>query len=241
MLKVWQAPAGRRWTRVLPLIAALGAGFSLSGCVGAALVAGGAAGLAVAQDRSFGDSIDDSAIDMRVQAEMLRQGGDAMNNVNVDVHDGSVLLTGTVPTPEDRVVAARSAWSTPHVKTVANELEVRNGSRFARLPKDKWISTRLRSELITKSQVKSINYGIETVDGTVYLFGKARDRAELDRVTNAARNIAGVKKVVSHVEVDGAPPLQQAAASSYAPPAASSVPDYRPQATRPPVTITQLQ
>ena len=190
-------------------ILALMAGFSLSGCVGAVLIAGGASSLVVAQDRAFGEAIDDSVVDMRIQAELAKSDRNGTRNVNVDVSEGRVLLTGTVPRPEDRVTAARIAWSTPHVKEVVNELEVRDGSRFARLPKDKWISGRLRSELLAASKVKSINYGIETIDGTVYLFGTARTKAELDLVTAKARSIGGVKKVVSHVRLEDDPGQRQ--------------------------------
>ena len=47
--------------------------------------------------------------------------------------------------------------------------------------------------------VLSINYSVETVNGTVYLIGIAQDEAELVRVIEHARGIEDVKRVVSHV------------------------------------------
>jgi len=66
---------------------------------------------------------------------------------------------------------------------------------------DTSITTKLRARLTGDSNVSGINYSIETVDGVVYLMGTARDRAELDRVLAHARDISGVRNVVSYVEV----------------------------------------
>ena len=46
-----------------------------------------------------------------------------------------------------------------------------------------------------------VNYSVETVNGIVYLIGIAQDEGELTRVTDYARNIGGVVKVVSHVRM----------------------------------------
>ena len=56
-----------------------------------------------------------------------------------------------------------------------------------------------RGKLLVDSDVLSINYSVETVNGTVYLLGIAQDEAELARVTEHARSIEDVKRVVSHV------------------------------------------
>jgi osmotically-inducible protein OsmY len=50
---------------------------------------------------------------------------------------------------------------------------------------------------------------VQTVNGTVYLLGLARDQSELERVTLHARTIPGVKKVVSYVDLKTVP-VQQA-------------------------------
>lgn len=192
-------------SRLFSIFALLAAGISLSGCVAAVVAGATATGVMIAQERTFGTALDDSTTDIAIQSRLSHAGGKAMRNVNVDVHDGIVLLTGTVPRPEDRVTAARVAWDTASIREVINELEVRDGSRFLRLPKDHWISTRVRSSLMVASKVKNINYGVETVDGTVYLFGIARSQSELDVATARVRRIGGVKQVISHVRVKQGP------------------------------------
>ncbi|MEK9645333.1 MAG: BON domain-containing protein, partial [Alphaproteobacteria bacterium] len=74
--------------------------------------------------------------------------------------------------------------------------------------RDTIISTELKTKLLFDSKVSSINYSIETVDGVVYLIGIAQNREELNRVTNYARNLGYVKKVVSYVTIKKPEPLK---------------------------------
>ncbi len=201
---------GRRLSsRLFLALGLLGAAFFLSGCVAAAVV-GGTAGTAgvgalVAQDRSVGEGIDDTAIDGRIKYRLLNEGG-GLDQVNVAVNKGNVLLTGSVLSPEDRVTAAKIAWSTSQVETVINEVEVSDKSEIKRIPGDTWLSMRVRTALLFQKGVKNINYGIEVVNGTVYLFGTAQNREELHRATDRVRGVPGVKKVVSHVRLKTPPP-----------------------------------
>jgi hypothetical protein len=86
----------------------------------------------------------------------------------------------------------------------------------------------VRSKLVF-SNVRSVNYTVHTVDGSVYLIGSARDQAELERATTLARNVAGVKRVVSYVEIrPGAPEGSQLAGQPASPPPYSTGPGALP-------------
>ncbi len=187
--------------RMLMLGAFLTLGGALSGCVGAALVAGGTTGYMVAQERTVGDGIDDISMDLQIQDRMRQQDGADLGRVNVSVNEGRVLLTGLVHTPEDRVAAARATWSHPRGKEVINEIEISSLSEWKRVPKDTWISNQIRAKVIFDGEVAGRNYDIEVVDGTVYLLGVAENQYELERAVDHARNVRGVKKVVSHVHL----------------------------------------
>jgi hypothetical protein len=81
------------------------------------------------------------------------------------------------------------------------------------------------------SNVRSVNYNIETAEGSVYLIGSARTEAELHHATDLARNVPGVKRVVSYVEVrPGEPPGAQLAG----PPPASGPAGYSATPAGPP-------
>ena len=96
--------------------------------------------------------------------------------------------------------------------------------------KDTWISPQIRSDLVFDSQVRSVNYTIDTVNGSVYLIGSARTQAELDRVTDTARNVPDVKRVVSYVEIRPGAPVAAAAGRAAAADAVAA----RSARTRPP-------
>jgi hypothetical protein len=109
--------------------------------------------------------------------------------------------------------------------------------------KDTWITSEVKSKLVF-SNVRSVNYTIETSNGSVYLIGSARSQAELDHATDLARNIGGVKRVVSYVEVrPGAPPgAQQAGQPTPAPyPAASAAAPPQAPADAAPTTPVEAQ
>jgi osmotically-inducible protein OsmY len=91
------------------------------------------------------------------------------------------------------------AWQIEGVREVIDEIEVADRAGVLDGARDYWITTQLRVALTVDRDVSAINYSIDTVNGTVYLMGIARDQAELDRVTNHARNMSYVRRVMSYV------------------------------------------
>jgi len=199
--------SARRIALMRSIAVLVGLGFLVSGCTLPAMLVGAVAttGIAAAQERSMGDAVDDLTTQVAIEAKYVREDTSLFANVDTTVIEGRVLLTGLVKTPEDRIEAARLAWQAPGVNEVINEIEVTDRSTLWAFPKDAWISTRLRAKLIGDGDVYDINYDIETVNGTVYLLGIARDEKEHNRVLQHARNIGGVKKVVTHVRQTAAP------------------------------------
>ncbi|MEM1138374.1 MAG: BON domain-containing protein [Pseudomonadota bacterium] len=172
-----------------------------SGCA-PALIAGTTVGaVTVAQERRVGDAFDDATLQVDIEGRLLDADADLFRKVNVDVVESRVLLVGLVPTESKRNEATQIAYQAPHVKEVINELQVAEGSRLSAYPGDLAISTQLRTKLITDADIHQLNYHIETVRGSVYLFGIARSQSELDRSINHARSLRGVQRVVSHVRI----------------------------------------
>lgn len=181
-------------------VAALMLVASLSGCVGVAVGAGATAGTAALQERGFSGAVDDTVIHGKITHAYL-ENDVAFKLVAVKVHEGRVLLTGTVPKPDDRIAAVRHAWSVDGVKAVINEIKVSDDSGVLDLARDKWVNAQLRLKITFDGKIKAINYAIDTVNGTVYLMGIAQSKEELALVRNHARNIEYVRRVISHVRV----------------------------------------
>jgi osmotically-inducible protein OsmY len=183
------------------ICAGLGLAVLAGGCTEALIGAGATAGVAVAQERSVGAAIDDTTVQLDINRRLFEKNEKLFTKISLEVVEGRVLMTGIVPKPEDRVEAVRIAWTAPGVKEVINEIQVQDKTSLTDFASDAWITTRLRATMLTDRDVSDINYSVETVNGTIYLMGIARDRGELDRVTNHARNIPGVKQVKSFVRL----------------------------------------
>jgi osmotically-inducible protein OsmY len=209
---------------------------TLGGCplaiVGGIGAAGGA-GYAANDERGVHGGIDDFAIKSNIQ-KAWAQANPLLETLNINVYEGRVLLTGAAPTPASEAEAAEIAGRVPGVRAVYNEIELTLPESAWADAQDTWISSRLRTELAFTPDLRSGNYTIETVNGSVYLIGSARTQAELDNATSIARNIPDVKRVVSYVEVrPGMPVAQQQPLPTALP--ASSAPPANLQGAAPPM------
>lgn len=174
-------------------------GLALGGCVGAAVGAAATGGVIVSQERSVGDAVDDFTIRAALNERFFSEDVDLLQEVSFTVVEGRVLLKGSVVKPEDRIRAVRLSWQVDGVREVINEIQVTDEDSVLNFARDTWISTQLKSTILFDRDIYSVNYNVETVNGTIYLMGIAQDEAELQRVTNHARTIDQVKRVVSHV------------------------------------------
>ncbi|MDE1153193.1 MAG: BON domain-containing protein [Micavibrio sp.] len=188
----------------LAFIAAQG----LSGCapVGIAAGAGATVGVAAAQEGGLKGATTDASIRVAITDLWLKQGFDLYRRLSMTVKEGRVLITGSVPTPDMRVDAVRLAWQADGVKQVINEITIENDAGVKAYVTDSWITSDLKTHMMFDKYVQSINYSIETVNGTVFLMGIAQDQKELDRVLDYARNTKYVKNVVSYVRLRGETP-----------------------------------
>jgi osmotically-inducible protein OsmY len=186
-------------------VAALALSFTLllplGGCVVAAVGTAGAVGLTAAQDKTMGEALDDATLSNQIKAKLLSENSEKYAEVDVEVANGLVLLSGRVNNPEDRVRAEGIAWSAALTKDVANEIKIEPPGGFIANMSDEVITGRVRARLIGSKTVKSVNFNIETYDGVVYLMGTARTAKELKKAAEEASVVAGVKQVVSYVRI----------------------------------------
>ena len=82
----------------------------LSGCVGLAVGAGAAVGVAAAKEGGLRNSVSDTAIKLQITDLWLKHDASLFRRLSTTVNEGRVLITGTVPTPDARVDAIRLAW-----------------------------------------------------------------------------------------------------------------------------------
>ena len=172
---------------------------ALAGCFFLSACAVTTAGVTPGDERNFARSLNDINADRVINARLKRAEGVTMGNVEVEVAEGVVVLSGSVPTEQDRIEAEKIAWSAPHVKQVGNELVIAGKQSFRSNLNDGLITTSVQSRLVADKYIKGRNINVETYEGKVYLLGVARNQAELERAALVASTTKGVKEVVSYV------------------------------------------
>ncbi len=175
----------------------------LQSCVPLVVGTGIYGGKLLAEDKTVGETISDKTIWTKIRTKIINQKLDKVfGDINVKVNEGKVLLTGTVQNRELIVSILRICWSTQGVKEVINELKVSQEEfSVTNYASDSWITTKARSKLLF-SNVKSINFSLETIDGTVYVIGIAQSQNELNSVIKLLSGISRVKKVIPFVRVN---------------------------------------
>ena len=166
-----------------------------------AVGAGAAVGVAAAQEKGVSAAADDVRIRAEINGLWLQTDENLLYDIELQVQERRVLLTGSVEDPELRLKAVRLCWQVDGVEEVINEVEISDKSGFTNYTRDAQISTELRSTMLVDQDIRSINYSIETVNQTIFLMGVARSQDELDRVIDHARNIEYVRRVRNYVRV----------------------------------------
>ncbi|MBF0335910.1 MAG: BON domain-containing protein [Alphaproteobacteria bacterium] len=183
----------------LSILAALPLALSACDPVGMAIGAGAYAGVAASQERGFQGAVDDTKIAAEVNHMWFQHDHLLFGKLSSTVTEGRVLITGIVPTADNRVDAVRLAWQVAGVREVINEIQVRDTVDPVTFGRDVLIANTLRTRLMFDSEVSAINYTVDVVEGVVYVMGISQTDVERDRVIGHARNIENVKRVVNYV------------------------------------------
>lgn len=187
--------------RTLALIVVAAASLSVSGCVTAAIGTAASVGVYAAQDRTIGEGIDDASASQQVKMRLMAADSTAFQEVDVEVANRNLLLSGTAPTAEHRQAAETIARSIRTIDNVYNEVVVGEPSSVMRSAQDEFITAQIRARLTASPAVRAININIETFHGNVYLMGTARSQHELERAAEIASVVGGVRRVVSFMQV----------------------------------------
>ena len=179
---------------------------SQSGCapiiVGAAAGTGAMIGSTATEERGLGVAITDTQIRATIGQLWYNHNRDMYTKLSLTVREGRVLVLGSLPTDQMHLDAVRIAWKAKGVKEVIDEIRVtpKNG-HLGDYTRDAWITTKLKSQMLFDKNIESRNYNIKTVGSVVYIMGIAQHQQELNRVTDHARNLSGVAKVVSYARL----------------------------------------
>ncbi len=190
-----------RMRKFIAILAVFVASAGASGCMTAAVGTAASVGVYAMQDRTIGEGIDDAAASSQVKMRLMAADSSAFQEVDVEVANRNLLLSGTAPTAEHRQMAETIARGARIIDNVYNEIVVGQPSSLAQSAQDEWITAQIRTRLTASPTVRAININIETFHGTVYLMGIARTDQELRRAAEIASVVSGVQRVVSFMQV----------------------------------------
>ena len=166
------------------------------------LASGGGATMVIAEgDRSLGAVVDDATIKLNLSAKFLKSENSLFLDVNSNVTEGRVLLTGLVDTQEIRIEAVRKVWEINGVREVINEIEVGNKTTLKEYMNDLWINTQVKSLAARTIGLRSFSYNFETIKGKVYIAGITSRPEQLQAIVESTKTIKGVKEIVNYVVI----------------------------------------
>ena len=179
-------------------------GLILSGCVGVSSGGIFGTGVSVALDpRSVGTQIDDSIMQKNLSARVILMDKKYILSVKSKVLDGRIFLTGKVNNPEEKLKLTKLAWETDGVRSVRNDIKIKEAFSFKQSAKDLLITSQLRTALILDRNIKATNYQIDTYKKKIYIYGIAITSEEKDEVIKEAKEILDVKDVIASILIVG--------------------------------------
>ena len=175
-------------------------GLILSSCAGVSSKGIFGTGVSVAFDpRSVGTQIDDSIMQKNLSTRIILVDKRYLISVKSKVLDGRIFLTGKVDNPEDKLKLTKMAWETQGVRSVRNDIKVKEEFNFKQSAKDLLITSQLRTALILNKNIKASNYQIDTYKKKIYIYGIAITSEEKDDVLIEAKQILDVKDVIASI------------------------------------------
>ena len=172
----------------------------LTSCVGVSSSGIFGTGVSIATDpRSLGTQIDDSIMQKNLTARILLIDKKYFLNIKSKVLDGRIFLKGKVDDPEEKLKITKVAWETQGVRSVRNDIKVRENFNFKQSAKDILITSQLRTALILNNQIKAANYQIDTYKKKIYIYGIAINKEERETVVSEAKEILDVKDVIASI------------------------------------------
>jgi osmotically-inducible protein OsmY len=120
-------------------------------------------------------------------------------SVKSKVLDGRIFLTGKVDNPEEKLQLTKMAWEIKGVRSVRNDIKIKEEFNFKRSAKDILITSQLRTALIFNKNIKATNYQIDTYKKKIYIYGIALTSEEKDLVISEAKEILDVKDVIASI------------------------------------------
>ena len=172
----------------------------LGGCVGSASKGVFGTGVSIAIDpRSLGTQIDDTIMQKNLVARLTLREKSYFLSIKTKVLDGHIILTGNINNPEEKLHITKLAWETNGVRSVKNDIKIKEKFNFKRSTKDVLITSQLKTAMIFSKDIKASNYNVDTYKKKIFIYGIALNSDEREKVISEAKEIIDVEDVIASI------------------------------------------
>ncbi|WPC74610.1 BON domain-containing protein [Vibrio porteresiae] len=169
--------------------------FSVTGCAGIFIAGAATTANLVTDPRSAQQIWDDNHLELNIGGLAHKAPYKDQLRITAVSYQGKVVLIGQAQQQDLLDKFATEVRNMKGVRELHNRVEIKAPLSLGEVSEDSWITTKVKSALLTKSDLNGVKVSVETEDKVVYLFGYVtRDKAQI--ATDVARNISGVKEVV---------------------------------------------
>ena len=154
---------------------------------------------AASKEKGLGTSINDNLIQTKISNLIFKYNKDLIADTKVFVNNGSVLFTGKLKKPNDKIEFTKLAWSIRGVKEVNNEIQVTDISSIKNIARDIASLGEIRARIISDKSINSINFSIDVVNDTAYISGVATNELEMNLVKSHASSARFIREVYNYI------------------------------------------
>ena len=154
---------------------------------------------AASKEKGIGTSINDSLIKTKISNLIFKFDKKLIADTKIFVNNGSVLFTGKVKNPNDKIQFTKLAWTIRGVREVNNEILVSDTSSIKNIARDIASLGEIRARIMADKSINSINYSIDVVNDKAYLCGVASSEIEMNLVKSHASSARFVKEVYNYI------------------------------------------
>ena len=154
---------------------------------------------AASKEKGLGTSINDNLIKTKISNLIYKYNEDLIADTKVFVNNGSVLFTGKLKNPNDKIEFTKLAWNIKGVKEVNNEIQVTDISSIKNIARDIASLGEIRARIISDKSINSINFSIDVVNDKAYISGVATNELEMTLVKNHASSARFITEVYNYI------------------------------------------
>ncbi|MGR5172579.1 BON domain-containing protein [Vibrio owensii] len=183
------------------------AALSMSGCAGLFIAGAATTANLVTDTRTTKEIWQDNNIEFEVAAIGNKAPFKGKARVVASSYNGTVVLMGQAPTQELINEFESKAREVNGVKNIHNQIKQKEPLSVTQISNDSWITTKVKSALLTDSELNGVKVKVITEDSDVFLFGYVTPE-QSERATEITRNISGVKQVIKGFQYGDKKPLE---------------------------------